>query len=1380
MIRPMKLLAILASTFLALYWLWGCGEDEVVKEKETTGSISVRISMPDSSSEAETLRPHKIREAPQRDIQAIQAIQAEAGNIEEIVKVVVTISGVGLTNPRVEALEVKERRAAGTIGEIPVGDKDLDIKLQNASGKVLYTAAAIAKVVAGQTVSATSKDGSPIIKAQRLNQEVKADFTVTPNSGNLKTEFEVDASSSADTHDSIDELLFHWDWEWDGTDHPHSDADYVKGKLKDKHVYTTSGKKTIRLVVKDSGGKTDTKTLEITVEENKPPTASFTISPSSAKDDRFTNFSFDASSSSDAEDSTADLEVKWNWGDGSVKDWSKEKLATHSFGTVGEKTISLEVRDTGGAIDKKVEKVTIVPDKPSNPTPSNRALNQDLSVTLRWEGTSPSAGSVVYDVYFGPIGNSPLVALNTSNLSLTRSNLQLNTQYFWRVVAKVEADLLISTSGDFWSFTTKRNTNPTASFSVTPSRGDRSTTFNVDASSSSDLEDPSSQLQVRWDWEDDGIFDTSFSTVKTASHRYTTIKQKSEQKRIKLEVRDTTGAIETTTQAVTVENRPPSRPTVLKPADKAANQLLKVNLSWTADDPDGEELTYELSLGETSVFSGPNVIKQTIRARNSFDTPTLDGSKTYFWKVIAKDEFDSVEGPVWSFTTLENRPPTVRLTSETKTILIGFKKGTIPINAEAQDQDGRIEKVIFEYSIDNIRWEDIGTDEISPYSWGWNSEKNIPRFAQTVWVRATAIDNDGAKSEDKITNSFSIDNEPPDTRHDYDNKWHITDFPIRLTADDFKGSGIKTTKYKINTGAEREVSKEGPPFIQLEGADNVVEFWSLDNAGNEETPHNSIKEIKLDKTRPNIVIREKPNLTANSVGPFRVTFTVTDKEGGSGLRPSQFDYHIGASPNVGFRNMIHGSGDIWILEIPQPSEGWSKHGGESVIYIVRAQDIAGNETTLPEQTELIEDGGAPAPISTPIFTVEGTVFKPDKTVAGGVKVTAINTVTGMNRSETSGAISGVYSIPFEDRVKNRAAAAGDTIVIFASGADGNRISDEIRRTLIEDDIRRGRITQNVEIKPTLASPLLNPQLLTAVRDPNFRSPLNIAISPDGARVFVTNSVKAGSVSVIDIAARPPRVLANIPVGALPIGLAIDPTETVVYVANSGSEAISFIDYSVNEKIFEDFPVAGGPTGIATDGISVYVSSRLEDSVSTIDIQSRRNVGRAIVGDEPIGLAITADGSLLYVANSLSNSVSAIDTATNKVSPPIPVGRRPTAIVASQHEPNIYVVNSGSGDISVIDEIDQRVKKTFPVGRNPRGIAVIRGESGDFLYVTNFEDNSLTAIEVATGRTNTIPNVGVSPAGIAATPDGKRLFIASSGDASVVVMGFPTAAANRRR
>jgi len=55
--------------------------------------------------------------------------------------------------------------------------------------------------------------------------------------------------------------------------------------------------------------------------------------------------------------------------------------------------------------------------------------------------------------------------------------------------------------------------------------------------------------------------------------------------------------------------------------------------------------------------------------------------------------------------------------------------------------------------------------------------------------------------------------------------------------------------YRINDGVEKSVSGDGHPEIDTEGDDNKLEYWSVDELGNEEE-HNILSSIKLDKTPP--------------------------------------------------------------------------------------------------------------------------------------------------------------------------------------------------------------------------------------------------------------------------------------------------------------------------------------------------------------------------------------------------------------------------------------------------------------------------------------------------------------------------------------------------
>ena len=90
---------------------------------------------------------------------------------------------------------------------------------------------------------------------------------------------------------------------------------------------------------------------------------------------------------------------------------------------------------------------------------------------------------------------------------------------------------------------------PLASYTISPSKVYVGTSFVVDASSSWDQQDQIEALEVRWDWENDGKWDTDWSTDKTASHQYFLPGTYT----IKLEVRDSDGFTSVTMRKVSVE-----------------------------------------------------------------------------------------------------------------------------------------------------------------------------------------------------------------------------------------------------------------------------------------------------------------------------------------------------------------------------------------------------------------------------------------------------------------------------------------------------------------------------------------------------------------------------------------------------------------------------------------------------------------------------------------------------------------------------------------------------------------------------------------------------------------------------------------------------------
>ncbi|MGD8506409.1 MAG: hypothetical protein PVF15_07075 [Candidatus Bathyarchaeota archaeon] len=126
----------------------------------------------------------------------------------------------------------------------------------------------------------------------------------------------------------------------------------------------------------------------------------------------------------------------------------------------------------------------------------------------------------------------------------------------------------------------------------------------------------------------------------------------------------------------------------------------------------------------------------------------------------------------------------------------------------------------------------------------------IPSLSSGTHVIETRGINSVGNAETSYSNDTVTikESEPPTTTHNYDGSWHTTNFTISLVATDL--SGVAETYYKINDGSTKIVSIDDQPNITTESANNTLEYWSIDNADNEELPHKILTGIRLDKIAP--------------------------------------------------------------------------------------------------------------------------------------------------------------------------------------------------------------------------------------------------------------------------------------------------------------------------------------------------------------------------------------------------------------------------------------------------------------------------------------------------------------------------------------------------
>ncbi|MFZ3493282.1 YncE family protein [Streptomyces sp. 5.8] len=293
------------------------------------------------------------------------------------------------------------------------------------------------------------------------------------------------------------------------------------------------------------------------------------------------------------------------------------------------------------------------------------------------------------------------------------------------------------------------------------------------------------------------------------------------------------------------------------------------------------------------------------------------------------------------------------------------------------------------------------------------------------------------------------------------------------------------------------------------------------------------------------------------------------------------------------------------------------------------------------------------------------------------------------------------------------------------------------------------------------------QLRVVARIPVGAKPVGVAVDVHN-HVFVTNS-GANTVSVIDSLTN--TVSTTINVGLRPEGVATDP-QFGVCVANGGDNTVSMINRF--NAVIATIHVEGLPipppntTGVAVDHIlsRAYVANRGSHRVSIIKISGELPsfAPDFINVPGPFGVAVDPVSHRVYVTQPGFKTVSVIDPATDGIIATLPVGLQPTGIVVDALRRRVYVANSGTDTVSVIDIATGGVAHVN-VAAGPMGVTV---DSRGNVYVTQF-DGTVNVVDATSGSVSATIPVGSQPKGLAFEPHSDRVYVVNSGDATVSVI-----------
>ncbi len=363
--------------------------------------------------------------------------------------------------------------------------------------------------------------------------------------------------------------------------------------------------------------------------ENQAPTAAFFINPPAGFTD--TNFEFNASGASDLESPASELMVRWDFdGDNHYDtEFSTEKIAFRKFPQPGIFQPILEVKDPEGLTSRLVSSIEV---------------NLSSSAPIAFFTVNPESGRIsdfflfdasgCYDAQDGVTQLKVHWDFDGDGIwdepwTTNKAALHVYTEP-GKYMVKLE---VLDTQGLLGSTTrivnvAAANIKPTAVFTVNPENGSTETRFTFDASGCTDPEDPAESLRVKWDWDNDGVFDTELRTVKTIQHvfpvagNYTVV----------MEVVDTEGYGATYSQQIKVTNpnTPPVADFTATPLSGTVEteitfdasictdaedslELLQVRWDWDNDNKWDTDLSFEKVVKRKFSIPGTYIVKVEVR-----------------------------------------------------------------------------------------------------------------------------------------------------------------------------------------------------------------------------------------------------------------------------------------------------------------------------------------------------------------------------------------------------------------------------------------------------------------------------------------------------------------------------------------------------------------------------------------------------------------------------------------------------------------------------------------------------------------------------------------------------------------------------------------------
>ncbi len=186
------------------------------------------------------------------------------------------------------------------------------------------------------------------------------------------------------------------------------------------------------------------------------------------------------------------------------------------------------------------------------------------------------------------------------------------------------------------------------------------------------------------------------------------------------------------------------------------------------------------------------------------------------------------------------------------------------------------------------------------------------------------------------------------------------------------------------------------------------------------------------------------------------------------------------------------------------------------------------------------------------------------------------------------------------------------------------------------------------------------------RVPTSKTPSHLWID-SGSRTVYSTMQDSDELVAIDIATQ--KVRWRTKTGAMPADVYGSPDGKQLFVGLTGSDSVEVFDISGEvPRSVQRIKTGNGAHAFraAGDGIHLYVSNRVANTISKIDMRAGRVVDSFPAPGGPDCMDVSADGRFLYVSARWARKMLVIDTSERKVVRAIPVGKSPHGVWTLRH------------------------------------------------------------------------------------------------------------------